>query len=523
MTDMKTALVIGAGHNGLVCATYLAKAGYKVDVLEARDTVGGALAARTFAAGYRVPGLALASFPFSKKIASDLGLAAAGLKTGSVLDTIALDQAGNHLTLGTTRATGGNLSDKDQKAYQTFKEEFTAYAKALRPITMNKPPRLKNMDKKDMMTLAKTGWAVRFGLGTESMREFLRVAGINMFDVLNDTFDHDGLKGAIALDAVMGQHMGPRTPNTVLTYLQRLGGEANGTLCVPEGGMSQIAESLANAARSAGATIRTGAKVARILLSDDKASGVELEDGETITADIVVSNVDARTTFLKMVGPRDLDAMFTHRISKTRSRGDVAKIHLALKGLPQIKGLTSDQLTQRLVIAPGLRYVEHAFNHAKYGEFSPAPILEMLLPSLAKASLAEASLAPAGHHVMSINASFAPYGLKDGWDSGKEDFADAVIRTIEHYAPGFNALIAHREILTPVDIENEYLVSGGHWHHGELAIDQSFMMRPVHGTAQYDTPIEGLFLCGAAAHPGGGITGIPGHNAAQRILSMGGR
>jgi phytoene dehydrogenase-like protein len=214
--------------------------------------------------------------------------------------------------------------------------------------------------------------------------------------------------------------------------------------------------------------------------------------------------------------------MFAHRIHTTRTNGTVAKVHLALKGLPDFKGLSPEQLGQRLLIAPGLRYVEHAFNHVKYGEYSSRPVLEMVIPTIS-----DPELAPADHHVMSINASFAPYNVKvaaggneESAQQSKENFLNTIIALIGEYAPGFADQVVASQILNPRDIEAEYNIKGGHWHHGELAIDQSFMMRPVHGSAQYDTPIEGLFLCGAAAHPGGGVTGVPGHNAAQRILSM---
>jgi len=228
-----------------------------------------------------------------------------------------------------------------------------------------------------------------------------------------------------------------------------------------------------------------------------------------------VSNADAKNTFLKLVGTEQLDAQFAHRIYKTRARGNVAKLHFALNALPTIKGLSEEQLAQRLLIAPDMSYVEHAFNHAKYGEFSERPVLEITLPSLS-----DTSLAPAGHHVMSVSASFAPYELKKGWDEEREAFVQAVGAVIEQYAPGFSQSVVAQELLTPVDIETQFKVAGGDWHHGEMSIDQSFMMRPVHGSAQYNTPIHGLFLCGAAAHPGGGISGLPGRNAAQRIVSM---
>lgn len=515
MTDSSRVIVLGGGHNGLVCATYLARAGLQVQVLEARDTVGGGASTHSFAEGYQVSGLAHILHSLNPGVCKDLELAGAGLQVGQPIDTIALDAQGRHLTLGADTISGEGLAQDQVAAYSAFKQEFRAYATALEPLITNKPPRLKDMDFKDKITLAKLGWKLRFGLGAESLREFLRVGGINIFDVLNDVFDDPRIKGAISVDAVLGQHMGPRTPTTVLTYLNHLRGETYGPQTLPPGGMGQVSEALAEAATRAGVSIRTGAKVARILVSDGQVTGVRLESGEQIESGMVVSNADAKSTFLDLVGAAELDAMFAHRIHKTRTHGNVAKLHLALDGLPRIAGLSEQQLGQRLLIAPDMRYVEHAFNHAKYGEYSERPILEMILPSLS-----DPSLAPAGKHVMSVSASFAPYELRAGWDTSREVFADKVIALIGEYAEGFASQVIARELLTPVDIERRYHVSGGHWHHGELAIDQSFMMRPVHGSAQYDTPVTGLFLCGASAHPGGGVTGIPGHNAAQRILAM---
>jgi phytoene dehydrogenase-like protein len=512
----KSVIIVGAGHNGLVCATYLALSGRKVQILEARDAVGGGAATCSFAKGYKVSGLAHILYALSPRVCADLKLEDAGLKRGETIDTIALDREGQHLTLGFDEAAGAGLSPQDSEAYTAFMQEFRNYASALEPLMMNKPPRLKDMDRKDLFTLGKIGWKLRFGLGTKSMREFLRVGGINIYDVLNEVFDNAPLKGAIAADAVIGHHMGPRTPSTVLTYLTRLWGETQSRQSLPPGGMGQVAQALFEAATRAGVVVRTGARVQKILVNDGKACGVQLQSGEQLDAAIVISNADARITFLDLVGTSELDAMFAQRIHTSRARGNVAKLHLALDSLPQVPGLSPQRLGQRLLIAPDMRYVEHAFNHAKYGEYSEHPVLEITIPSIA-----DPSLAPVGHHVMSISAAFAPYSLKQDWAQHRDLFSDKIIAEVEQYAPGLSAQILARELLTPVDIEAQYNISGGHWHHGEMTIDQSFMMRPVHGAAQYDTPIAGLFLCGAAAHPGGGVTGVPGHNAAQRILAMG--
>jgi phytoene dehydrogenase-like protein len=516
MTDPVKALIIGAGHNGLVCATFLARAGYAVEIIEARDCVGGAAAPRAFADGFTAPGLAHVTHGFNARATKELGLPdLANGRIGS-LDTVALSRNGNHLFLSADTVAGADITQADLDAYHRFKREFRRYAAALDPLMMNKPPRLKDMDFKDKVTLAKIGLKLRFGLGRRSMSEFLRVGGANIYDVLNENFDHEGLKGAIAADAVLGHHMGPRTPSTVLTYLTRLHGEANNAGGRLNIGARAITDALYRAAINAGATLRLNARVEHILVEDGKTTGVQLETGEVIPTDLVVSNIDAKSTFLRLTGARNLDAKFVHRVSKQRTDGDVAKLHLALSAKPAIKGLNDDQMKHRLLIAPDMRYLEHAFNHSKYGEYSNHPVLEMLIPTLS-----DPTGAPRDCHVMSVNAGFAPYGLAEGWDQGRDTFKDKILDAIELYVPGIRALILHQEFLSPVDIEREYGVTGGHWHHGEMGIDQSFMMRPVHGAAQYDTPIDGLFLCGAATHPGGGITGICGRNAAARILAMG--
>jgi phytoene dehydrogenase-like protein len=355
------------------------------------------------------------------------------------------------------------------------------------------------------------------GLGREAMYEFLRVATINIYDVLNEAFEDDRLKGAIAADAVMGSAMGPRTPGTVLTWLQRLQGEANGPLSLQSGGRSQLVHALTQSAEDAGTTIRCNAHVDKILIEDGKASGVELSDGEMLKARIIISNADPRSTFTSLVGAPQLDAMFANRVTQIRGAGVVAKLHLALGGKPEFTGLPEHRLGDRLLVAPSMQYVERAFNSSKYDEYSENPVLEITLPSLHNNALA-----PEGHHVMSINVAYVPYKLESGWENQKTTITGRVISQLGQYSPNLESLIVDHEMLTPRDIEEQFHAVQGHWHHGELAIHQSFMMRPLHGAAQYDTPIEGLFLCGAGSHPGGGLTGLSGRNAAKRVLELGG-
>ncbi len=516
MIERTDAIIIGAGHNGLVCAAYLARSGMNVLCLESSETAGGMSAPRSIG-DYHFPGLAHASYPVSAAIRRDLKLDQFGYVPGRAIDTIALDAEGQHLTIARDSISGANLSEADEKAYPKFRETYLEYMKALRPLFDNKPPRVKDMDLADTATLAKLGWKVRMGLGRESMYEFLRVAAINIYDVLNEEFDDDRLKGAIAADAVMGSAMGPRSPGTVLTWLQRLQGESNGPLSLQSGGQTQLVHALTQSAEKAGATIQLNTHVEKILVENGKAFGVALANGDMVKAKVVVSNADPRSTLTNLVGAPELDAMFANRVTQIRGSGVVAKLHLALNGVPDFNGLAEAQLGDRLLIAPSMKYVEHAFNHSKYKECSENPVFEITIPSLHNSALA-----PDGHHVMSVNVAFVPYELEGGWEEQKSTFAYKVMSQLSHYAPNLKSLVVDHELLTPLDIEEQFHAVQGHWHHGELSIHQSFMMRPLHGAAQYDTPVDGLFLCGAGCHPGGGLTGLPGHHAARRVLKLGG-
>jgi phytoene dehydrogenase-like protein len=279
--------------------------------------------------------------------------------------------------------------------------------------------------------------------------------------------------------------------------------------------LGALSRALAAAATAAGAEIRTGTAVERIVVRAHRVAGVQLTSGEIISADTVISNVDPQATFLRLLGAQYLDAGFTRRVSHLRTRGLAAKLHLALDRLPQFAGLTEDMLGGRLLIAPSLDYLERAFNHSKYGEFSAAPAIEITLPTVN-----DPTLAPAGKHVLSAVVQYAPYGLKKGWDGERRPFADLVIDTMEQYAPGLRKSVTAAQLLAPPDIEREFRITGGHWHHTELALDQFFMMRPVPGAAQYQTPVDGLYLCGAGCHPGGGVMGTAGRNAARQVLGQ---
>ncbi|NIR29430.1 MAG: NAD(P)/FAD-dependent oxidoreductase [Gammaproteobacteria bacterium] len=512
-------IVVGGGHNGLVCAAYLARAGRRVLVLEAAAQLGGAAITREIAPGFRVSACAHLLHMLHPRVIDDLALADHGLRySARRLSTAVLGANGGALVLPDDDADAREAlsahSRSDAEAWSPFRARTRRIARVLQPLLTRAPPRLGTHERADRLALLKAGWSVR-RLGRENMRELLRIAGMNIADLLEETFETEAVQGALALDAVLGTRLGPRSPTSVLTFLYRLAHEnGNGRLSHPAGGLGALTEALAKAARSVGAEIRTGCAVEHIVVENDRAGGVVLDTGETITAGCVVSNADPRRTFLELLGPEHLDAGFVRKVRNIRMRGTAAKLNLALDALPSFAGLDTAALGGRLLVAPGIGYVERAFDHAKYGEVSAAPAIEITLPSLH-----DTSLAPEGKHVLSAIVQYAPYDLRGGWDSARDTFADAIIRTLAAHAPDLESKIVARELITPLDLEREFRMTGGHWHHGELAFDQFLMLRPVPGAAQYATPVPGLYLCGAGAHPGGGVTGVAGMNAARRMLS----
>ena len=507
-------IIIGAGHNGLVCAAYLAKSGQRVLVVEAGDRPGGLAAEREFHLGYRVS-VAHSVNHFYSKIAADLKLDSHGLATAErTLPTIGLRTDGEPVSIDGTSLTG--VGEDDRAAYQRFTELMYRFADALEPFWLKTIPRIGNTNLRDLSVFAHMGLNLR-RLGKERMGEFMRIASLPARDLMDENFTDETLKAALSWDGLIGSKMAPRSPNSaVLVMLYRLAGGLRGMHAVPPGGVASLIEALQSAAVAAGAEIRCSAPVERVLIDASaeglKATGVSIAGGEKIEAERVISATDPRRTFVGLVGVEHLDIGFTNRIRRLRCDGYVAKLHLALRGAPEFTGL--ENADGRMLIAPTMDALEFNYDHAKYGELSEHPNLEIVVPSTN-----DASLAPDGHHVLSAHVMYVPYSLKGGWtDDARDRLQDSAIAAIEQHAPGIRDLIVHAELLTPVDLESEYHVTGGHWHHTEFAMDQMLMMRPTYDAAQYSTPIPGLFVCSAGCHPGGGLSGAPGHNAAHEIL-----
>ena len=507
-------IIIGGGHNGLVCSAYLAKKGHHVLVLEASDNLGGLAETREFHPGFKAS-VAHSISNFSTKVAKDLNLSAYGFTNGATpLTTVGLNASGEHVTLNGLGVEGVGVEDVE--SYKEYRQVMQKFTNLLHPFWYKTMPRIGDNSLPSRMTFGQLVLKLRL-LGKEDMGEFMRIATLPARDLMDENFDSDLLKAVLSWDGLIGSKMAPRSPNaTVLSLLYRMTGEHGGAHIIPAEGIESLFIALKEAAERAGAEIRTGTRVSRILIQADesglKTNGVKLASGETITANRVVSTTDPKRTFLELVGIENLEIEFTNRIRRLRSEGYVAKLHLALNGVPKFTGL--DKPDGRLIIAPDLDAIEFAFDDAKYGECSKQPVMEVVIPSLHNESLA-----PVGQHVLSAHVMYVPYELKSSWtDQTRAVLQEKVIDTLSIYAPDIKEHILYSEVLTPLDLEQRHGATGGHWHHTELSLDQMFMMRPTYEAAQYATPIPGLYVCGAGCHPGGGLVGASGHNAAHEML-----
>lgn len=514
------ALIIGAGHNGLTTAFYLARAGLKVIVLERREIVGGSAITEEIAPGYRCPTLAHATGPLRPAVARDMRLTQRGVEfIQPDPRLIALAPEGRALPFSVDVARTAEalrpFSAKDAERYREFCATMARLSGFLSTLLESTPPSLDAPGTGELWDLLKTGRRFRALGRTDSFR-LLRWGPMAVADLVAEWFETDLLQAVIVARGIFGTAQGPWSAGSgaVLLLNSAIDPAPGGSSITVKGGPGALTAAMAEAAREAGAEIRTGVHVSRTLVRDGRATGVVLADGTELLARAVISNADPRRTFLDLVDPIDLDPGFLTKVRNYRVPGTTAKINLALSGMPAF-GANAADLSGRIHIGPSVDYLERAFDASKYGAVSAEPYLDITIPTLH-----DPSLAPAGHHVMSVYVQFAPYKLAKGrdWSTERETLVGNVMRTLERYAPGIGAIVEHQQVLTPKDLEDTYGLTGGHILHGEPSLDQLFTQRPILGWAQYRTPIDGLFLCGAGTHPGGGVTAGPGHNAAREIV-----
>ena len=518
------AIVVGAGHNGLVTAAYLARAGRRVLVLERRHIVGGACVTEETFPGFKVSTAAYVNSLFHKAIVRDLALARHGYQV------LARDPSsftplpdGRSLLMGPdadlTRKEIAKFSVRDAERYPRYEAMLERVADVIEPTLTMSPPDLLRPRLRDLRTLLALGRSFRrLGTGAGEAMEILTGPART---ILDRWFESEELKATLATDAIIGAMASPSMPGTAYVLFHHVMGETDGKRGVwgyVRGGMGGLTQALAAAARERGAEIRCEAEVARVLVRDGAAVGVALASGEEYLAPIVASNADARVTFLRLLEPRTLPEDFVAAVERISYESASLKINVALSELPSFRALpgTAPGLQHRgtIHICPDQDYIERAFDDAKYGRPSARPVLECTIPSVV-----DPSVAPPGRHLMSMFVQYAPYRLREGsWDDLREPFADRCFDLLDEYAPNFKRSVLARQVLTPLDLERTFNLTGGNIFQGAMTPNQLFSFRPVPGWARYRTPIRGLYLCGAAAHPGGGVMGTPGLNAAREIL-----
>jgi phytoene dehydrogenase-like protein len=516
-------IIVGAGHNGLVTAAYLAKAGRKVLVLEARELVGGCSVTEEVWPGYRVSTAAYLSSLLQEKVVRELELA----RYGYTVD--AKDPAffspfpdGRHLFMWQDRKKTldeiAKFSKRDAEVYPKYEEQLEKLAIVAEALLLTTPPPFppRAVDLPHYLRLIGT----MKGLSSREIVALIKIFTQSAAEYLDEWFESEQLKVTLATDGVIGANGGPRSPGTAYILLHHCMGGVNGHRGLwgfVRGGMGAISNAIADSARARGATIRVNAPVEKILVRDDRARGVVLAGGEEIEAKVVASNLDPRRTFLKLMDPADLDPGFLDGIRKFRSEGTSLKMNLALSGLPDFKalpGTPGPQHRATMHICPSVEYIERAWDDAKYGRPSQSPLIEMTIPTMY-----DPSLAPPGRHIMGIFLQYAPYTLRaTTWDEQREPYTERILDVIEQYCPNIRSIIVERQTLTPLDLERRFGLTGGNIFHGEMSLDQMFVMRPVAGYARYRTPVKGLYICGSGAHPGGGVMGAPGHNCAREII-----
>ncbi len=518
----KRIVIVGAGHNGLVTAFYLARAGHRPLVLERRPIVGGVATTEEFSPGAVGPALAHTLGPLRPSIVRDLRLRERGVEFIEPNPAVvALGPDGRHAAFcrdeAATRRSLAALSPRDAERYSHFAGSLARLAPVLREVIEMTPPDVDHPGKRDLWKVLVAGRRFRSLSKADAFR-LIRWMPMAVADLVAEYFESDLVQATIAARALVGTNLGPWSAGTGALLLLHAASDPlpAGSSTTAKGGPGAVTQAMAQAAADAGAEVRIAAAVARVEVGTAGVEAVRLESGETIPASAVISNADPRRTFLALLDPTVLDPGFVHRISNHRARGTTAKINLALSAAPRFAAIGPDSrlIGGRIHIGPGIDYLERAFDASKYGRWSEDPWLDVTVPTMA-----ESATRPGAAHVLSVMAHFAPYRLREGnWPAARDALADAAIRTLDEYAPGLSASIVARQVLTPVDIEERFALTGGHIHHGEPGLDQLFIMRPVMGWARYRTPIKGLYLCGGGTHPGLGITGGSGQNAAREIL-----
>jgi phytoene dehydrogenase-like protein len=522
MTAAYDAIVIGAGHNGLVCAAYLARAGKRVLVLERRERVGGAAVSEEIFPGFRFSVFSYVVSLLRPEIIRDLELPRHGLHILPLESTVTplpngdyLGQWGDH---DQNRRELARHSLRDAEAYDEFGKLMHQMARAIKPLLAMTPPDPTALAPGEILGLARFGSYLR-GRGRRELHALHKLLTMSAADYLDEWFETEALKATKAASGIIGTFLGPRSPGTAYVLLHHYMGEIDGVFRAwgfAKGGNGSVSEAIAAAAREHGAEIRTDAPVERVLVRNGRATGVVLENGDELRADLVVSGADPRRTFLQLVGAEHLPSDFADAIGRFKFRGSSGKVNLALSQLPDLTCVPGrgPHLRGAISISPSIDYLERAYDDAKYGEVSRQPYMDIVIPSMI-----DPSMAPPGKHVMSIFVQYVPYAVNGGWsDAKREAFGDAVIDTLAQYAPNLKAAILHRQVITPADIERIVGLSEGNIFQGELALQQMFFLRPVPGWARYGTPIKGLYQCGSGTHPGGGVMGAPGRNAAFAIL-----
>ena len=516
------AIIIGGGHNGLVTAAYLARAGRNTLVLEKRPLVGGAAVTEEVFPGFKFSVFSYVVSLLRPEIIRELNLPKHGLQILPLESTVTPLDNGDYLAgwadPDETREELRRHSQKDADAMAIFGRLMHHMAMAVKPILGMIPPDPTSLSPRDLAGMLKLGKHFHV-LGPEKFHALHKLMTMSSADYLDEWFEFDALKATKSASGIIGTFLGPRSPGTAYVLLHHYMGEIDGAFRAwgfQKGGTGAISESIASSARAFGATIRTDAAVAQVIVKNGRAVGVALESGEEIAAPIVASGLDPRLTFTRLVDPKQLPGDLVDGIRRYKFRGSSGKVNLALSGLPNLSCLPGNgpHLRGAISISPSMEYIERAYDDAKYGEFSRHPYMDVVIPSMI-----DPGMAPPGKHVMSIFVQYAPYNLNGGWtDAKREAFGDAVVATLARYAPNLPSLILHRQVLTPSDMERITGLSEGNIFQGELALQQLFFLRPVPQWAKYRTPIEGYWQCGAGTHPGGGIMGASGRLAAQAIL-----